>query len=300
MRNVLLTGVAAAALGVSAPAFAGNIVLTGHDNDFHQDGQAKAATTSELSFVRDGSTLPVLVIDDGSEAINFVTGILGASSVVGTTVGAVTAAQLRPQPVQRLRRRLRHVMRRLRQPGRHGHAAGDLLHRDRQLLRRRRRHPRLHRGRRSRRLRLRPGGGGLGPDLLQLRLRRDGERPGRPARRLPVGQRRRDAQHLLRTRHPRNRIGLQGGRKVRDQRPGRDALHRRRHHHRHHDHRRRRNPRARADQPRPARRRPVRPRRGQALPQLERATRPCRSGGSAQAPPPDLACGGRKREHSTG
>ena len=92
MRNVLLTGVAAAALGVSAPAFAGNIVLTGHDNDFHQDGQATAATTSELSFVRAGSTLPVLVIDNGSEAINFVSGILGASSVVGITPGAVTAA----------------------------------------------------------------------------------------------------------------------------------------------------------------------------------------------------------------
>ncbi len=92
MKHTLLTGVCAAALGFAAPAMAGNIVLTGHDNDFHGSSGAVAATTAELNFVRNGSLLPVLVIDDGSEATNLITGILGAGNVVSTAVGGVSAA----------------------------------------------------------------------------------------------------------------------------------------------------------------------------------------------------------------
>ena len=93
MRNVLLTGVAAVALGFAAPAMAGtigHIVLTGHDNDFHGDAAAIAATTSELKFVTAGSLLPVLVIDAGAQAINLV--MNSGFTAVGIAPGAVTAA----------------------------------------------------------------------------------------------------------------------------------------------------------------------------------------------------------------
>jgi hypothetical protein len=92
MKSHLLAGVGAVALGLASPAMAGNIVLTGHDNDFHRGTQAVAATQSELQFVRAGSLLPVLVIDNGTEAVSLISGIIGAGNVVQRTVGAITAA----------------------------------------------------------------------------------------------------------------------------------------------------------------------------------------------------------------
>ncbi len=71
-------------------------MLTGHDNDFHQSSNAVAAASGALSFVRNGSTLPVLVIDNGSQATSLVGGIVGAANVVARTVGAVTAATFNP------------------------------------------------------------------------------------------------------------------------------------------------------------------------------------------------------------
>jgi hypothetical protein len=56
---------------VASPASAGDIVLTGHDNDYHcaagNLGDACVALGVETNWVRDGSTLPVLSIDAGSE-----------------------------------------------------------------------------------------------------------------------------------------------------------------------------------------------------------------------------------------
>jgi hypothetical protein len=89
MKHSLLAGVGAVALGFAVPANAGNIVLTGHDNDFHQDGEAQNATTAELKFVKAGSTLPVLVIDDGSEADTLMNLVGQAHTTV--TVASVTA-----------------------------------------------------------------------------------------------------------------------------------------------------------------------------------------------------------------
>ena len=101
MRNVLLTGVAAVALGFAAPAMAGtigHIVLTGHDNDLHYAFGATsgelATTTSELKFVTAGSALPVLVIDAGTQAINIVNA--AGFTAVGIAPGAVTAASFDP------------------------------------------------------------------------------------------------------------------------------------------------------------------------------------------------------------
>src|SRR5579864_9556291 len=59
----------------AAPAFAGNIALTGHDDDFHCGGGGAGfgvgspCTQLEVltNFVRAGSSLPVLVFDHGTE-----------------------------------------------------------------------------------------------------------------------------------------------------------------------------------------------------------------------------------------
>ena len=68
MKKYLSTTVAAAALLLAMPAFAGgNIFLTGHDDDFHQSANANAQMTAALSFVRNGSALPVLTFDTGSQ-----------------------------------------------------------------------------------------------------------------------------------------------------------------------------------------------------------------------------------------
>jgi hypothetical protein len=68
MRYSLLAGVGAVALGFADPAMAGNILLTGHDNDYHcteasNAGNACGALGVETAYVRNGSSLPVLVID---------------------------------------------------------------------------------------------------------------------------------------------------------------------------------------------------------------------------------------------
>lgn len=79
MRKGLLTSVSLCALSVAlaGPAYAGNIVLTGHDNDFHfnfgdaaQSAAALAGAEGAINFVRDGSTLPVLSFDAGTELQN--------------------------------------------------------------------------------------------------------------------------------------------------------------------------------------------------------------------------------------
>lgn len=94
MRYTLLAGVSAVALGFAAPAMAGRIVLTGHDNDFHCAGGIGTASACnmvgvETNWVRNGSTLPVLAIDDRSQ----LTSALSFESIpiVHVTVNAVTA-----------------------------------------------------------------------------------------------------------------------------------------------------------------------------------------------------------------
>jgi hypothetical protein len=77
MRNTLQASVSAFAFaGATALTFAlaspavaagGNIVLTGHDDDFHRDSAALQAISAATAFVRNGSSLPVLSIDQGGE-----------------------------------------------------------------------------------------------------------------------------------------------------------------------------------------------------------------------------------------
>jgi hypothetical protein len=94
MRHTLLAGVGVAALGFAGPAMAGNIILTGHDNDFHctedsNAGNACGAIGVEAAFVTNGSTLPILSIDAGTE----LTAALKAEGFAVTAVNpsAVTA-----------------------------------------------------------------------------------------------------------------------------------------------------------------------------------------------------------------
>jgi hypothetical protein len=62
-------------MGFMSPAFAGDIVLTGHDNDYHCGGGGAGGGVgspctvlgAETNWARAGSTLPVLAIDAGTE-----------------------------------------------------------------------------------------------------------------------------------------------------------------------------------------------------------------------------------------
>jgi hypothetical protein len=91
-------GVSALTLGLASSAAAaggGNIVLTGHDNDFHchygSGSSACSALGAEAAFVRNGSSLPVLAIDTGVLELDSALGIAGVAHVT-IAPGALTAA----------------------------------------------------------------------------------------------------------------------------------------------------------------------------------------------------------------
>ena len=72
------SAVFASALVLAGTASAGNIVLTGHDNDFHETFGSSASTaafTAEVAFVRNGSALPVLTFDAGTELTGTLTAL---------------------------------------------------------------------------------------------------------------------------------------------------------------------------------------------------------------------------------
>ena len=84
---------ALAGLLATAPAYSGNIVLTGHDNDFHRSTQANAATAAELAFVRNGNILPVLTFDAGTQLTSQLTSLgITFTNVDPTLAGNVTDA----------------------------------------------------------------------------------------------------------------------------------------------------------------------------------------------------------------
>lgn len=96
MKYSLLAGAGVVALGFASPAMAGNILLTGHDNDYHCTFESTGPTTGpcgalavEVPYVENGSSLPILVIDDGTELSGSLNGL--GFSQVDVTVGNVTA-----------------------------------------------------------------------------------------------------------------------------------------------------------------------------------------------------------------
>lgn len=83
------------ASAIGAPAFAagGNIVLTGHDNDYHAfygDPNAAAALSAEAHFIANGSLLPLLTFDQGSE----LTATLTALGIAYVNVDPTNAASV--------------------------------------------------------------------------------------------------------------------------------------------------------------------------------------------------------------
>jgi hypothetical protein len=79
-----------AALLLAVPATAGNIFLTGHDDDFHQSVNADAQMTGAISFVRAGSGLKVLTFDAGTE----LTGLLTTLGIAFDNVNPNTASNV--------------------------------------------------------------------------------------------------------------------------------------------------------------------------------------------------------------
>lgn len=103
MKQALLVGLGLAVLVGAGPAFAGNIVLTGHDNDYHDtndgsggggaSGAAGTALAAEVSFIRAGSTLPLLTFDAGSELTSALTGLgISFTNVNPDNASAITDA----------------------------------------------------------------------------------------------------------------------------------------------------------------------------------------------------------------
>jgi hypothetical protein len=96
--------VAAGTLLIAPPLFAGNIVLTGHDDDFHGffgSAAASAQLTAMVAFARSGSTtpgLPILAIDDNGSGTLELDGLLTTLGIAHTTrlPGALTAADFNP------------------------------------------------------------------------------------------------------------------------------------------------------------------------------------------------------------
>lgn len=88
LKFLALTTVMAA-----VPALAGNIFLTGHDDDFHFSAgdPAAAQLLAAITFARGGSALPVLTFDAGSELTSDLTSLgIAFTNVNPNTAAAVT------------------------------------------------------------------------------------------------------------------------------------------------------------------------------------------------------------------
>ena len=92
-KSSLAVLLALAVASMTVPAHAGNIALTGHDDDFHcGDGSAACAQLGALvSFAQNGSSLQVLTFDAGTELTTSLTG-LGISFTNFNPESGVTAA----------------------------------------------------------------------------------------------------------------------------------------------------------------------------------------------------------------
>ncbi len=74
-----------------ASGHAGNIFLTGHDDDFHQSPGALAQISSAVSFAKNGSGLPVLTFDAGTELTSALTSLgIAYTNINPTSASAVT------------------------------------------------------------------------------------------------------------------------------------------------------------------------------------------------------------------
>jgi hypothetical protein len=92
LRSALILGaVVGFGLLPTTPVTAGNIVLTGHDADYHAtlggSTSAYAALQAEITFAQNGSTLPVLALDAGTELTSALTHLgIAYTNVLPTAV----------------------------------------------------------------------------------------------------------------------------------------------------------------------------------------------------------------------
>ena len=93
MKRLTVAMAAAGVMSLAGPAGAGSIFLTGHDDDFHRSAAAQAAIKGALTMVKDGSVLPVLTFDAGTELQTLMT-LVGQPfvNVNPTLAASVTAA----------------------------------------------------------------------------------------------------------------------------------------------------------------------------------------------------------------
>jgi len=75
---------------------AGNIALTGHDDDLHQSTSAKAQANGMIAFARNGSTKKVLSFDHGTELTSFLTALGIPFDNVDPDVGVPAATLFDP------------------------------------------------------------------------------------------------------------------------------------------------------------------------------------------------------------
>lgn len=87
MKKTCIAAVLACGL-TGGSLFAGTIVLTGHDDDFHQSANAMAQISAMVSLARSGSSLPVLTFDAGSELTSALTTLGIAFTNVDPNVAA--------------------------------------------------------------------------------------------------------------------------------------------------------------------------------------------------------------------
>jgi hypothetical protein len=90
---LIVTAVVGVGLMSTGPASAGNIFLTGHDTDLHAffgSSSAQTALAADAAFVKNGSALPILVLDAGAQLGGALTALGIANTVVLPT--AVTDA----------------------------------------------------------------------------------------------------------------------------------------------------------------------------------------------------------------
>lgn len=96
MKRTLMNILLILAIAVFAlPARAGNIALTGHDDDFHCSYDPSACTqlAALITFAKNGSSLPVLTFDAGSELTSDLTGLgIAFTNINPNTAASVTAS----------------------------------------------------------------------------------------------------------------------------------------------------------------------------------------------------------------
>lgn len=96
MNRLFLSALLTASLALAAiPAHAGNIALTGHDDDFHcsYDPSACSQLTALVNYVKNGSSLPVLTFDAGDELTSDLTNLgIAFTNVNPNTAASVTAS----------------------------------------------------------------------------------------------------------------------------------------------------------------------------------------------------------------